>query len=92
MPGPAKQLQRQMYALAHQGLSGHRSKEATLRQNVLWGLMEKDVGQWRSQCLHCLKLATGEMVPRPLWTQLIAEHPGEVLMAGYIKMGNSRTS
>ena len=94
IPRQAKQLQKQVYALAHQGLAGHRGKEATLeilQQSVFWDTMEVDVGHWRSQCLHCLKLASGDMVPRPLGTQLIAEHPGEVLMADYIKMGDSRT-
>ena len=94
IPKRATRLQKQLYALAHQGLAGHRGKDATmaiLSRHVFWATMEQDVEIWRSQCLGCLKLATGEMVPRPLGTQLIAERPGEILMADYIKMGKSRT-
>ena len=94
IPTAEKQLQKQCYALAHQGISGHRGKEATLKildTYVFWEGMEEDVAAWRKTCLHCLKLATGEMVPRPLGTQLIAQRPGEILMFDYIKMGNSRT-
>ena len=82
IPEPARQLQQQMYALAHQGMSGHRGKDATveiLSQNVFWENMERDVATWRAQCLQCLKLAQGGWIPRPLGLQLIAEFPGEVL-------------
>ena len=94
IPKAEEQLRKQCYALAHQGISGHRGKEATLkilRTYVFWEGMETDVANWRATCLHCLKLATGEMVPRPLGSQLIAERPGEILMFDYIKMGASRT-
>ena len=33
----------------------------------------------------------GDVVPRPLGSQLIAEFPGEILMMDYIKMGASRS-
>ena len=53
--------------------------------------MSADVTRFRQGCLQCLKLADGEMVPRPLASQLVAEYPGEVLMMDYIKLGLSRT-
>ena len=56
-----------------------------------WEGMEDDVSHWRKHCLQCLKLAEGNMVPRPLGSQLVAERPGEILMADYIKLGLSRT-
>ena len=94
IPRAEKQLQKQCYALAHQGISGHRGKEATLkilRTYVFWDGMEDDVEAWRATCLHCLKLASGTIVPRPLGSQLVAQRPGEILMFDYIKMGNSRS-
>ena len=36
-------------------------------------------------------MASVEMVPRPLGSQLLAERPGEIVSADYIKMGTSRT-
>ena len=48
--------------------------------------------EWRSHCLQCLKLASGEMVPMSLGSQILAEHPGEIVGADYIKLvGPSRT-
>ena len=87
-------MQRALYALAHQGISGHRGRDATmarLEAEVRWDGMRKDVEAWRKLCLQCLKLAEGDVVPRPLASQILAEYPGEVLMADYIKLGASRT-
>ena len=53
--------------------------------------MKTDVARWRKGCLQCIKLTEGEIVPRPLGSQLIAEFPGEILMMDYIKMGASRS-
>ena len=41
--------------------------------------------------LQCLNLMEGEMIPRPMGSQLITEYPGEVLMLDYIKMGITRS-
>ena len=94
VPKPDLAMQRALYALAHQGISGHRGRDATmtrLEAEVKWDGMRKDVEAWRKLCLQCLKLAEGEVVPRPLASQILAEYPGEVLMADYIKLGASRT-
>ena len=94
VPKGDRPMQRALYVLAHQGISGHRGKDATLKrlaEEVFWPGMEDDVSHWRKHCLQCLKMTNGEFVARPLGTQLVAEYPGEVLMSDYIKMGSSRS-
>ena len=89
VPDPDKGLQVLLYAAAHQGVSGHRRKKATLQRLqkvVFWTKMEEDVGRWQDSCLQCIKLADGTSIPRPLGTSLVAERPGEILMLDYIDM------
>ena len=43
--------------------------------------MRQDVERWRKSCLQCVKSAKGDMIPRPLGTELIPEEAGEVIMA-----------
>ena len=89
-----RQLRKCLYAVAHQGMSGHRGKAVTLailETRFFWPEMADDVAEFRKGCLQCLKLAEGDMVPRPLASQMIAEYPGEILMMDYIKIGLSRT-
>ena len=83
-----------LYAVAHQGMQGHRGLQVTLavlESKFIWTGMKDDVSKWRKGCLQCIKLTEGEIVPRPLGSQLIAEYPGEILMMDYIKMGTSRS-
>ena len=92
IPDEDKQLQHLLYAVAHQGASGHRGREVTLRHlrgRVRWKGMREDVEKWRQSCLQCIKNAKGDKVPRPLGTQLIPEAPGEILMYDYILIGPS---
>ena len=94
VPDAHDELKRCLYAVAHQGLCGHRGHNvtlATLRSRFFWTDMSADVKRFRQGCLQCLKCVNGEMVPRPLASQLVAEYPGEVLMMDYIKLGLSRT-
>ena len=94
VPRLAKDLKNALYAVAHQGASGHRGKDGTLgilTPLVSWKNMEHEVERRRAQCLSCIKVSNGEMVPRPLGTQLIAERPNEVHMMDYIKIWPSRT-
>ncbi len=94
VPPKDKQLQKMLYAVAHQGMQGHRGFEvtpATLQSRFFWDTMKSDVAQWRKGCLQCLKFHEGNVIPRPLGSQLIAEFPGEILMMDYIKMGTSRS-
>ena len=93
VPAEEEGLQRCLYALAHQGMSGHRGADATMAllcQHVTWETMERDVTKWRNCCLQCLKNAQGKLVPRPLGESLVAERPGEILCMDYIKLGPSR--
>ena len=94
IPDAETTLKRRAYALAHQGIAGHRGRKATmdiLASRFFWTDMEKEAECWRDECLHCIKLASGDMVPRPLGSQLLAEKPGEIISADYIKMDTSRT-
>ena len=95
VPDGAKVVQKLLYALAHQGLSGHRGATVTtaiLSEEVFWSTMAADVAKWRSLCLQCLKNAQGDLlVPRPLGSSLVPEYPGEVVSTDYIKMGMSRS-
>ena len=43
----------------------------------------------RRNCLQCIKLTDGNVVPRPLGAQLIAEYPGEVISMDYLYIGKS---
>ena len=92
IPDGAKQLQHLLYAVAHQGPSGHRGRDITmthLRGRVRWSSMREDVNRWRKACLQCVKNAKGDTVPRPLGTMLVPEFAGEVLMSDYIEIGPS---
>ena len=94
VPKGAKQLQHMLYAIAHQGPSGHRGRDVTLarlRGRFRWSSMRTDVEMWRKNCLQCIKSMKGDKVPRPLGTQLIPEWPGEILMFDYIKIRPSNS-
>ena len=83
-----------LYAIAHQGMQGHRGHKVTLavlESRFFWETMSEDVARWRKGCVQCIKLHEGDVVPRPMGSQLIAEFPGEILMMDYIKMGASRS-
>ena len=87
VPKRAKQLKNALYAVAHQGPHLHRGFDVTLgllEPHFAWDNLEADLKARHIQRLQCIKAANGEMIPRPLGTQLIAEYPGEVLMADYI--------
>ena len=55
VPDSAKGVQKLLYTLAHQGLSGHRGATVTtpiLSEEVFWTTMAADVAKWRSLCLQ----------------------------------------
>ena len=94
VPAAATKLKRILYALAHQGLAGHRGRGATIRnltRQFTWDNLEEEVKQWRNQCLQCIKLYNGDTIPRPLGSQLLAERPGEIVSIDYIKLGATKT-
>ena len=49
----------------------------------------KAMAKLRRNCLQCIKLTDGNVVPRPLGAQLIAEYPGEVISMDYLYIGKS---
>ena len=70
-----------------------RGQDATLRNlksQFSWTTMEREVQGWRLACLQCIKLYSGEVIPRPIGSQLMAERPGEMVSLDYIKLGNTR--
>ena len=94
IPASANKMKRALYALAHQGIAGHRGHKATLRlltSRFFWKSMRTEVKEWGKHCLQCIKLHTGEVVPRPWGTQLMAEYPGEIVSMDYIKIGTTKT-
>ena len=61
-----QQLKKCVYAVAHQGVAGHRGHKVTmaiLKSRVWWPKMDADVTRFRRGCLHCIKNANGDMVP-----------------------------
>ena len=87
VPKRAKQLKNALYAVAHQGPHLHRGFDVTLgllQPHFAWDNIEADIKARHVQCLQCIKASNGEMVPRPMGTQLVAEYPGEVVMIDYI--------
>ena len=87
VPKRAKHLKNALYAVAHQGPHLHRGYDVMLgllQPHFAWDNIEKDVKDRQVQCLQCIKASNGDIVPRPMGTQLVAEYPGEVLMADYI--------
>ena len=90
VPDNAKEVQHLLYAAAHQGISGHRGRETTLKRvkrDAFWKTVDDDVRRWHADCLQCIKLSDGATIPRPIGTSLVAERPGEVMMMDYIDMG-----
>ena len=62
-----------------------------MKRQFTWKDLEKEAQQWRAQCLQCIKLYSGEVIPRPLGSQLLAEKPGEIVSLDYIKLGATKT-
>ena len=62
-------LQARLMVCAHTHDAGHRSVKATtyrLRAYCVWDDMEKDIGDFVRQCLHCADHPAGNVVPRPM--------------------------
>lgn len=94
VPTRARMLKNAVYAMAHQGVNEHRGKEATLAEITPffeWKQVEKEVETRRAMCLICIKLANGDIIPRPRGTQLIPERANEVHMMDYIVIWPSET-
>ena len=86
IPDADEAMRKMLYAVAHQGMQGHRGQKVTLavlQAKFFWTDMKDDVTRWSKACLQCIKLSNGEFVLRPLGSQLIAEYPDEILMMDY---------
>ena len=56
-------------ATAHQGHHGHVKEKAmrdTIKECFWWAGMNKDIKEWAKKCLLCVKLAGGDIIPRPM--------------------------
>ena len=51
--------------------------------------MNKDIKEWAKKCLLCIKLAGGDIIPRPMGYQLRATQPMEVVSIDYMDMPRS---
>jgi hypothetical protein len=52
--------------------------------------MDDAVRQFIKNCLQCIKLMGGDMMPRPMGHQLTATQPMEVVATDFVKIGRSR--
>lgn len=89
---PAKDLELQMKVLvvSHCSLGGHRGQDATesiIRENFVWRDMKGDIAEFVKTCIHCIVTRAGEVIPRPLGTQLHGQRPNEVVHVDYLFMG-----
>ena len=79
-------------AAAHQGHHGHVKEKAmrdTIKECFWWAGMNKDIKEWAKKCLLCIKLAGGDLIPRPMGYQLRATQPMEVVSIDYMDMPRS---
>ena len=77
-------------AIAHQGKHSHAPFKTTLErceEVFVWDDMKKNIKQLVANCLQCIKLAGGNLMPRPLGHQLLATIPMEVIAADFMKVG-----
>ena len=93
LPKGATELQGRIVAVAHCGRNGHLSADETVKQvraYFAWPGMAEDVRGWAHNCLLCIKLAGGKMMPRPMGCQLLGTQPGEVVSLDFMKMPLAR--
>lgn len=92
IPEEKYDLKLKIMVASHCGQMGHRGRDATesaLRENFVWTGMTDDMQEFIKNCIHCITTRTGEIVPRPLGTQIHGEKPNEVLHADFLYMGIS---
>ncbi|KAF0726127.1 hypothetical protein Ae201684P_020445 [Aphanomyces euteiches] len=94
IPPNATDLKTRLCVVAHAGLSGHRGTQATfqpLKELYVWQGMESDVIAFCRRCLQCLTVR-GNIIPRPLGTQLHATRPNELLHFDYLTLPLDRAT
>ena len=83
-------LRPRLLVIAHMGAAGHRGEQATwtaLFQKFWWPKLREDVQVFVRDCIQCVKVAGGRVIPRPLGEQIKAEKPNEVLHFDFLYMG-----
>ena len=93
LPANDKQLIAAVCAAAHQGKHGHNTSKQMRKQIeecFWWPNMAADVKWWAEHCLQCIKLAGGDIMPRPMGYQLRATQPMEVVAMDFLDMPTSR--
>lgn len=86
-------LRMRLLVVAHQGGSGHRGQEETMREirrHFSWEGLADDVKKFVQECLHCVSVGHGKRVPRPLATALHASGVNEVLHFDFLYMEGLR--
>ena len=94
VPPDCEQMKQSLFAIAHQGVAGHRGHDTTvgiLTKYFVWKNIHSDVKRLHQSCLQCIRASDGQMIKRPLGTQLVAERPGEVLTFDYLFLGTSKS-
>ena len=90
IPRKAHELQMKVLVVSHCSLGGHRGVKATesiIRENFYWDDMHDDVKAFVKACIHCIITRSGEVIPRPLGSQIHGTRPNEVVHMDYLYMG-----
>ena len=83
----AAHLRLRLCIVAHQGAACHRGVQTTLhwlREYFYWPSMAADVALFVSHCLHCVRIRTGKIVPRPLLSTAFATGPNQAIALDYL--------
>ena len=82
-----RHLRLRLCIVAHQGAACHRGVQTTLfclRHYFWWPSMADDVALFVSNCLHCIRIRTGKLVPRPLLSTAHATGPNQMLAFDFL--------
>lgn len=82
-----RHLRLRLCIVAHQGSACHRGALTTLyclRHYFWWPSMVDDVALFVSNCLHCIRIRTGKVVPRPLLSTAHATGPNQMLAFDFL--------
>lgn len=88
---PEGTIRTRLLIMAHCGSSGHRGRDATIRQLktfVFWPSMDRDVADFVSNCLYC-KAHYYDRVRRPFGSPQLARQRNEILTLDFVHIGPS---
>ena len=89
IPRAATELKARICAVAHQGRHGHLPHEVSTRviqKYFTWPGLKAEVRRWMANCLQCIKLKGGKLMPRPMGHMLQAQQPMEVIDMDFLAM------